>query len=352
MRRTFAFLLATLAVHMLFGCHSGHIQDESDSLGSVKQTETTDYFTAHPFVREIINIGFGDPQMITSNQMMPGAKDIWSTVAACGIAEPHENIVTDYEETRKLYPETVLETILLKVRVEEVASFSVNEFSRYYYSDGSEKAVSNRLGFTAVSTLVTGVIDVLGYDETGKFNPEDLIGKEIIIRFSPYWYIDNSGSLVKYNGHANADGRRRVYGYVPAERNEIIVQVSRNTRDGFRGVAAETIIEENKAALTKYRNLLKSNEAILEDDIFELQSLGTGESPGLINLVSVSNYYPAISIAGDEINNWSDFGDYLQSLNVYFQEKKELPAPWCYGYQGLSMPPEINDILKQISIGF
>jgi hypothetical protein len=254
----------------------------------------------------------------------------------------------------------------MKVKVTDLASISAIHSHRETFEDGSAEVYFGRSGFTMARVTVTGFIDAPGYDSDMPFDANELVGKELAVNFGSPWYYDESGKQIRYFG-VRYPGTRGQYSedatehsYVPKVGEEIIICLSRTAarKDSqFHKIPASKVLAESNEAIKNYE-LIMSNKVIPGNDVlFALVNYPTYyrtnpdqyETYGSLTLWC-STFYPAVDLDGNKIDSQENFERYLYSLDEYFQSKEGLEEPWCNGYYGTLMPPEINDILRDICI--
>ncbi len=246
--------------------------------------------------------------------------------------------------------------ISLKVRVDELTSFACQTCRQFHFSDGS--IVENRYmsGFTWLTVTVTGVTDVANPGGEGFFDAEKLVGQQLGVRKNrQFWYENENGQQIKMAGYKVDESLIPAsYGYLPRPGEEIILTiVAINQRDGFSSINADTVLEKNQKFRQRYCELMDSVDSLTADDI-----VGLCESEDRDFLLDFYSFIPSVDLNGNEINNTEQMEAYLLSLDHYFEEKagdepkEPWKDPWGLGYFGDIMPPEINDVLRNISIGF
>ncbi len=233
------------------------------------------------------------------------------------------------------------EYIYLKIAVEDVISFSYDINQTAVYSDGTSETRSEQSGKTWIMATVTGVIDNFG--ENYYLNTSDLIGETIVFCDTTTFWNYQEGRQVKNC----IKGLYEDYGYIPKPGETVIVQVARRWRDTAEGTIDSTeVIGEWKEWLDAVTACANAGDTLTAEMIVNLNEVN--KAP----YYDIRTFYPSINVEGKEINTQMEFEESLLMLDEYFQEKEVLDQRWRRGYYGDIMSPEINDVLRNISIGF
>ena len=357
-----------LAMFVLVSCGRliQHAPVSSDDNGSVSETIVD--LRKRGSVIKTEYLGYKDVQIIGYDEISPNAEKLISVRSKNGCYFTLGSYATDYNcylssrEFGEVSKE--IDSIYMKVKVTDLASISAIHSHRETFEDGSTEVYSGRSGFTMARVTVTGFIDAPGYDIEAPFDA--LVGKELAVNFGSPWYYDESGKQIRYFGERYPGTRGKYsedateYSYVPKVGEEIIICLSRTAarKDSqFHKIPASKVLAESNEAIKNYE-LITTNKVIPGDDVlFALVNYPTYyrtspyqyETYGSLTLCC-STFYPAVDLDGNEIYSQEKFERYLYSLDEYFRKKEGLEEPWCNGYYGTLMPPEINDILRDICI--
>ncbi len=245
-----------------------------------------------------------------------------------------------------------IKTIAMAVHVEELTSFSWTHRIHDDYSDGSTKDYLSREGFTFFIATVSKIIEINYETEYRRFDGDGLVGKRlgIVCGQFPFWYYDDDGNQVKVCGYKIG---RDSYdqGYAPKPGKDIIINVSyvgdSSGHIGFDNHTSNDVLMSNKSTLEYYDSLKSSADNLSVDSVKRLYDR---DSRDYIADLYGCVFCPSIDLNGNEICDREQLDNYLYSLDEYFRGKGGLEEPWCKGYYGTLMPPEINDILSDICI--
>ncbi len=246
-----------------------------------------------------------------------------------------------------------IKTITVCAHIDSIASFSWERIEEIEYSDGSLKRNPVRIGYVFALMTISRIIELNYETDNRKFDARGLVGEKVGVVFSPFpfWYYDDSGNKIKVCGYRYGNNISD-YGYVPKQGIDVILSLTCTGNDnkiGFDNVTASEILERNKASVDLYSSIMSSNETASVESAMRLY-----DSDSKIFLANLFGgvLSPCVDLNGNEICNREQLDDFFFSLDEYFRCKEGVEELWCNGYYGSIMPPEINDVLRNISIGF
>ncbi len=349
-RPTIQLVAVVLIIAVLNSCafrshysSSDSSSDHSETTATAVNTTTDFYDSDKTLVRS--EISYNNPCIIDSGIINKDAEYIFQKLY--GDFAFYLGGTTEYKGyvNIKSNPESTSHYIYLKVAVENVVSFSYRINQTDYISDGSIEEYEKYSGITWIFATVTGIVDNMG--EKYFLNTSDLIGEKIVFcNMMTFWY-NLDGQQYK---HCKM-GAHKNYGYVPEPGKEVIVQFNRQGVNNSTPVDTIMIIDECKKWADRVEECIESGDLLTAEMISSIDANNSRDFcvEPFYGMISV---FPSVDVNGSAINSQQDFQQSLLLLDEYFQEKEDLDFPWNRGYFGDLTPPEINDVLRNISIGF
>ena len=209
MRGDICIIIAVTASVLLCSCSLNCLPEKEGSSSVSSASIETDLDSGAVTTEKMANnvayeeLGFFELNVIASDNFSPDVKASPGQTVYSSPANPDALVMTrnidpdTYRNTHNWYvqyPSYGTERVLLKVKVNDLVSVSCKQYWKEILkpSDAVNEKRRN-VGFSALLITVNEVIDVLGEDVSGIFDPNGLIGHELLIKLDTYFFVNDEG---------------------------------------------------------------------------------------------------------------------------------------------------------------